>query len=117
MEKTKIIGISIALEKHAKKKKEQIWKAMAKEIQKPRKRMPSINLTRIGKLAQQFDKKTLFVPGKILGTGALGVSVFVVGLEFSKNARKKIVDAKGKAWEIKEFLETDPVKSSVVIVK
>ncbi len=117
MEKSKVKFVSVALEKHGKKKKENVWIALAGLLLKPGRKKTAVNLSRLQSLGKKFGEKTFVVPGKVLGTGTVTSALSVSALEFSGKARKKIAQAKGHAMGLKELIESNPKKSSLVIVK
>ena len=79
-----------------------LWKRVAKELEKPRRIRGKTNLYIINKYAR--DNEIALVPGKVLSIGELTKKITVAAYQFSDNAREKINHA-GKAISIKELLE------------
>jgi len=102
----------VFLEKAAKKNKAAIWKAAAERI-KGRKRAGAE--ANVGKLAA-YAGKTIFVPGKVLGSGDVEKPVKVAALSFSASAREKIEKKGGKAMTVIELVESNPKGSGIVLL-
>jgi large subunit ribosomal protein L18e len=113
LETKKIIA---ELEKHYRKSKEAIWLDLAERIAKPRRQRVSVNIWKIEKLAKIIEKKILVVPGKVLGFGELTRPVHVVALEYSTDAKKKILE-KGNAMTLREAIEKKIKPKEMAIVK
>lgn len=82
------------------------WKAVAKGMNRPRKRRFEVNLTRIEKYAK--PKETLVVPGVVLGNGELKKKIVVAAFRFSGKAKAKIEKSGGKCLSIEELYEKNP---------
>lgn len=76
-------------------KKTKFGKDLKKRIGKSRSRRAEVNVGKIGKLTKKGD--VVVVPGKVLGTGAIGHAVTVAAMGFSETAERKIKAAGGKA--------------------
>ena len=79
---------------------EPVWKAVAKGLNRPRRKRYEMNLSRLEKFANQND--TVIVPGIVLGKGEIKKQVTVAAVRFSSEARKKIEKAGGKCLSIDE---------------
>ncbi|MDO8633961.1 MAG: uL15 family ribosomal protein [archaeon] len=117
MENKKILKKSIALDKHAKKTGHAIWKDLAEKTKKYKNHSCVVNLSKLEHLAKKSGKKNFFVLGKVLGSGEIVSGLNVAAIEFSKSAVEKIVHAKGSALSVEAFVQKNPQKSEVVIVK
>lgn len=95
-------------------KKAPIWKAVAKGLNRPRRKGYKANLYRIEKHAKK--KETLVVPGLVLGFGEIKKPVTVAALKFSEVARKKIEKAGGTCLSIEELAEKVPNGRKVRII-
>jgi ribosomal protein L18E len=70
------------------KEKVNIWKSIAKELEKPTRRRRSVNLSKIDRYSK--DNETIIVPGKVLGSGALSKNITIAAFQFSESAKKKL---------------------------
>jgi large subunit ribosomal protein L18e len=91
-----------------------IWRAVAEELERPRRRRAAINLSRINRYTRPGE--TVVVPGKVLGSGTLDHPVVIAALSFSEKALEKITIAGGKAISILELVEANPRGSNVRIM-
>jgi large subunit ribosomal protein L18e len=82
------------------------WKAVARDLSRPRRIRFEVNLSRIEKYAR--PKETLVVPGVVLGTGQIKKHVNVAAVRFSGSAKAKIEKAGGTCSSIEEFHEKNP---------
>jgi len=114
-EKAKIV-IAL-LEKASRKSKSAIWLDLAQRLAKPRRQRAMINLWKLDRLSVVFPRKSLVVPGKVLGNGAVSGKLSVVAFEFSAEAKRKINEAGGKALGFEEALKQKLEPKSMVIVK
>jgi len=89
-----------------------VWKAVAKGLNRPRRRRYEVNLSRIEKFAKQND--TIIVPGIVLGEGEIRKHVTVAALKFSSEARKKIEKAGGKCLAIEQASGLEPSKIRIM---
>lgn len=82
------------------KKKEKFYLRLARHLAKPARSKKPVNVTKIGKFAN--NNKVVVVPGKVLGSGNITKRVTVYALSFSKDARKKIKSAGGECKTLEE---------------
>lgn len=92
----------------------KIWRAVAEELEKPRRRRRVVNVSRINRYTKDGD--VVVVPGKVLGAGDLDHKVIVAAIGFSKSALEKIKNAGGEAISIFELVERNPTGSYVKII-
>ncbi|MEM5797969.1 MAG: 50S ribosomal protein L18e [Candidatus Aenigmatarchaeota archaeon] len=97
-----------------KKREEGIWKALAKELSRPRKNIKKVNVYKIEKFAQKND--FVLVPGILLGAGEIKKPVNIAAYRFSAAAKKKIENAGGVCLSIPELMEKRPKGSGVKII-
>jgi large subunit ribosomal protein L18e len=88
------------------------WKAVAKGLNRPRKRRFEVNLSRLEKFANQDD--TIIVPGVVLGEGQIKKQVTVAAVKFSSGARKKIEEAGGKCLSMEQVPKLEPSKIRIM---
>ena len=108
---------TITLIKHLKKeaieKKAKIWKAVATELERPRRIKRVVNIGEINKHCK--DNETIVVPGKVLASGELEKKITIAAFSFSQEALAKI-NMKGKAISIQELMKQNPKGSRVRII-
>jgi large subunit ribosomal protein L18e len=97
-----------------KKQGAKIWKRVAEELEKPARSRRAVNLSRIERYAN--EKEIVLVPGKVLGNGTLTKQVSVAAFSFSKSAKEKIANAKGKAISIQELVKQNPKGTNVKLI-
>ncbi len=95
-------------------KKQLIWKAVAKGLNRPRRVGFTMNLNRLDKLTN--GKETIVVPGVVLGTGELTKPLSVAALRFSDSAKQKIEKAGGKCLGIEQLAKENPDGKGVRIM-
>ena len=94
--------------------KNPVWKAVAKGLNRPRRKGYEVNLFRIEKYAK--PKSKIVVPGVVLGSGEIKKAVTVAALRFSDEARRKIEKAGGKCLSIQEMIAQNPQGKGVRIM-
>jgi len=102
------------LHKIAKEQNAPIWRAVAEELEKPRRKRRVINLSRINRYTREGD--VVVVPGKVLGAGFLDHKVTVAAIAFSKSALEKIKVVGGQAIHILDLVKLNPRGSNVKIL-
>jgi len=91
-----------------------VWKAAAKNLNKPTRNRYEVSLSRLDKNTKSKD--TIIVPGAVLGPGEIKKPVTVAALKFSKDAKGKIERAGGTCLEIEELMEKNPKGHKVRIM-
>ena len=92
----------------------RFWKRIVKDLQKPTRERRTVNIYKIDKFAREGE--TIIVPGKVLSVGTLNKKVDVAAMNFSDEARNKIISAQGKVLSIKELLTQNPEGKNVRIL-
>jgi large subunit ribosomal protein L18e len=72
-----------------------------------------VNLSHLNR--HTTNGETVAVPGKVLGSGEIDHPIKVAAFAFSKRAKSKILDAKGKCLSIQELAEMNPKGTSTRI--
>lgn len=85
---------------------------VAKELAKPKRRWPSINLKDL-----QLIDGDVIIAGKVLSAGELNDSKKIVAWSFSQKAKEKISESKGQAILITEEIKKNPELNNLVIIK
>jgi large subunit ribosomal protein L18e len=102
------------LEKKSKENNAAIWRDIAEKLNRPKKSRIAINVSRINRYTKENEE--VVVPGKVLGAGLIDHPTMVAALDFSDQARIKIVNAKGKCLLISEIVEANPKGSNIRII-
>ena len=106
---------AVMLERTAKANKAPVWSKASEMLRRPSSLKVEVNLGRISRIAEGGG--VLFVPGKVLGDGALDKKLVVGAFSFSASAKRKIRDAGGSAMSVEQFLKKYPKGSGVKIVE
>jgi large subunit ribosomal protein L18e len=94
--------------------KNKFWARVAEELSASTRSRRIVNLYKIDKYAQ--DGETILVPGKVLSVGELSKKVEVAALNFSEEAKQKVLAAKGKTLTISELFHKNPEGKKVRIL-
>ena len=92
-----------------------VWRDIADRLEAPSRNYAEVNLSKINRYATNGE--TIIVPGKVLGTGILDLSVKVAALNFSQSASEKIRQANGECMSIEELISVNPTGSRVRILR
>lgn len=109
-----LIALIRLLRKTSNQYKVGIWKAVAEYLSRTRSRRIAVNVSRINRYTREGD--VVVVPGKVLGAGILDHPVTVAAFAFSRQAREKILMARGKCLSIEELIQMNPTGSNVKII-
>ncbi len=91
-----------------------IWQKLADELDKPKRRRISLNLSKIERHTEAGD--VVAVPGKVLSSGSLSHPVTVAAYSFSEGAKLKISSAEGRVMTLAALIgDVDP--SQIKILK
>jgi large subunit ribosomal protein L18e len=72
----------------------------------------------VGRIARYTKEgETVAVPGKILGTGTIEHKITVAAMNFSKEAKDKILNAGGKCLTIDDLLKTNPKGTRIKLMR
>lgn len=84
----------------------KFWKAVADNLNRPRRKRYEVNLHRLEKHGKVNEK--IVVPGIVLGSGEIKKKLTVAALRFSVKAKEKIEKAGGKCLTIEEMFKENP---------
>jgi len=101
------------LDEKGRQENKPFWQALAKKLNRPRRKAHEVNLFSLEKHA---GKETVVVPGYVLGSGEITKPVTVAALKFSGNAEEKIKKAGGRTLDIEDFIESKPNLKTVRIM-
>jgi large subunit ribosomal protein L18e len=97
-----------------KKNKAPIWRALERELSRPRRNRREVN---IGTLAEKTDDgQVIVVPGKLLGSGEIGHKLTVCAITISESASKKIIAGGGKLVSLSSLVEHFPEGKGVRLI-
>ncbi|MBT3450522.1 50S ribosomal protein L18e [archaeon] len=91
-----------------------LWKRVAKDLNKPTRQRRIVNLYKINKCAK--DGETILVPGKVLSVGDIDRKVVVAAYQFSDLAKEKILKNNGTIMSISELITKNPEGKKVRIL-
>lgn len=115
MKNSTLIDTIKVLEKASRETDKALWKALAKELDKPKRIRASVNLSRINRHTE--EGQVVAVPGKVLAAGNLSKSVKIAAFNFSEGAVEKIKAAKGEYMSLEELLASGIEPSQIKIMK
>ncbi|MDQ3837636.1 MAG: 50S ribosomal protein L18e [Thermoproteota archaeon] len=102
------------LRRALKKDKAPIWRALERELARPRRNRREIN---IGALADKTeDGQVVVIPGKVLGSGEIGHKLTVCAISMSESAAKKIIASGGRLMSFSSLIEQYPNGKGVHLV-
>ena len=104
-----------ALKDASKESGKAIWKALAEELDSPKRRRVAVNLSRIDRHTEEGE--IVAVPGKVLAAGNLSKPVKIAAFSFSEGALEKIKLAKGEHMSLDELLASGVEPSQIRIMK
>jgi len=109
-----LIGLIRLLRKKAKENEAKIWRDIAEDLSRSRKKRITVNISTINRHTRNDD--SVVVPGKILGAGKIDHPLNVAAFAFSEQAQTKILNAKGKCMSIPELIEKNPKGAHMKII-
>lgn len=109
-----LVSLVRSLRKKAKENEAKIWHDIAEDLSHSRKKRITVNISKLNRFTQKDEN--VVVPGKVLGSGKIDHTISIAAFEFSEQARRKILDAKGKCMSIPDFVEKNPKGSKVKII-
>ncbi len=109
-----LISLIRFLENKSRENDAEIWRNVANKISRPKKTRISVNISKINRLTKEND--VVIVPGKVLGSGMIKHALTVAALDFSEQARAKIIEAKGKCLTLQEIVEENPKGTNIRII-
>ncbi|MEM3699394.1 MAG: 50S ribosomal protein L18e [Candidatus Bathyarchaeia archaeon] len=102
------------LKKTSKENEANIWRDIAEQLAKPKRKRIAVNISRLNRYTQKSD--VVAVPGKVLGAGELNHPITVAAFAFSEKAKEKIKAAKGKCLSYFDLIKKNPKGSGVKII-
>jgi large subunit ribosomal protein L18e len=111
---TLVDNTSWTLRQAFKRNKAPIWRALEEELAGPRANRREINVRRLAEITKSDE--VVVIPGKVLGTGALGHKLTVCAFSISENAAKKVLMAGGKVATFEDLIKKYPDGKGVRII-
>lgn len=96
-------------------KESRFWKRVVKDLKRPSRQKGTVNIYKINKFAREGEM--VLIPGKVLSVGDIDKKIDVAAVNFSVEAKRKILEAEGKTMSIKELLQTNPDGKKVRILR
>jgi len=109
-----LISLIRLLKKKSRENEAAIWRDVAESLSRPKRGRIAVNVSRINRYTKKSDE--VVVPGKVLGAGLITHPVKVAALDFSEQARLKILKAKGKCLSMPDLIKLNPKGSNVKII-
>jgi len=108
-----LIKLIRELRKLSTKEKVNLWKRIAKDLEKPTRIRREVNIERIDRCTNTGE--IAIIPGKVLSEGNLTKKLTIAAFRFSEKAKEKI-DKIGKAISIQELMKQNPKGKKVRII-
>ncbi len=115
MKNQTLIDTITALEKASEESGKAIWKALAADLDKAKRKRVAVNLSRIER--HTAEGEVVAVPGKVLAAGDLSKPVKIAAFQFSEGALEKIKNAQAEAMSLTELLDSGIQPSQIRIMK
>ena len=115
MKNTELIKTINALREASEEREQAIWKALAEDLDKAKRRRVAVNLSRIERYTEEGE--VVAVPGKVLASGSLSKPLKIAAFSFSETAKQKIGWVKGEHMSLRELLESGIEPSKIRIMK
>jgi large subunit ribosomal protein L18e len=103
------------LKAYAREHQADVWKEVARRLKAPSSNYAKVNLSHLNRHTNSGD--IVIIPGKVLGAGSIDHPISVSALNFSANARLKLLAASGTVMTIDEILDGFPKGSNVRIIR
>ncbi|MBI2079543.1 50S ribosomal protein L18e [Candidatus Micrarchaeota archaeon] len=98
-----------------KSKNKGLWKKVAYELAKPRRKRIEVNLSKLEIYAN--NGTTILVPGKVLGSGNVTKKLEIAAFSYSTSAKQLIEARGGKLHSIEDLLKSNPEGKNILIIK
>ena len=105
-----LVNLIRELKKQSNKENKNIWKTIAKHLEKPTRKRANVNLYKINKYAK--DNETIVVPGKVLGVGDVDKPLNIAAFRFSESAQNKIKNT----MSIQDLMKKNPKGTRIRII-
>ena len=96
-------------------KKNNSWFEIAEILSSPRRKRIDMNIEKINQETKEGER--VIVPGKVLSLGEIDKKIEVVALNFSDNAKEKLLKSGCKISRILEEIKKNPEAKKIKILK
>jgi large subunit ribosomal protein L18e len=103
-----------ALRRAFKTSKAPIWRSLEDELSGPRSNRREVNVSKLANVTK--NDEVIIVPGKVLGSGAIGHRLTVCAFSISGAATKKIIGSGGRIITLDDLIESHPDGKGVHII-
>jgi len=104
----RLVSLVSSLKAASRQTGRNVWRDVAERLEKPLRRRPEVNLSRINRYTQ--ENEIVVVPGKVLGAGVMDHRVTVAAFAFTREAKEKIAESGGRCLSLEELLEQGDVR-------
>ncbi len=111
----RLVSLISLLKDTSRQNEVNIWRDLASRLEAPARNYAEVNLSKINRYASNGE--TIVVPGKVLGSGMIEMSVKIAALTFSQSAETKIREANGQCLTIEELLKDNPKGSRIRVLR
>jgi len=111
----RLVNLISLLKDTSRQNEVNIWRDVAVRLEAPARNYAEVNLSKINRYASNGE--TIVVPGKVLGSGMLEMSVKIAALTFSQSAETKIMEANGQCLTIEELVKDNPKGSKIRVLR
>ena len=103
-----------ALRRAFKNNKASIWRSLENKLSGPRSNRREVNVSELANVTKNND--VVIVPGKVLGSGAIGHRLTVCTFSISEIAARKIIGSGGKIITLDDLVQNHPDGTGVRII-
>ena len=103
-----------ALRRAFKNNKASVWRSLANKLSGPRSNRREVNVSELANVTKNND--VVIVPGKVLGSGAIGHRLTVCTFSISEIAARKIIGSGGKIITLDDLVQNHPDGTGVRII-
>ncbi len=96
-------------------KKNKGWIKIAETLSGPSRKRANVNIERIEQ--ESVKGEIIVIPGKVLSLGEINKKIKVVALNFSDNAKEKLLNSKCEIISILEEIKKNPQAKGIKILK
>ncbi|MBW2988869.1 50S ribosomal protein L18e [Candidatus Woesearchaeota archaeon] len=107
-------GLIESLKESSVGQKVRLWEKIASDLERPSRKRRIVNLSKIDRHTK--ENEIIIVPGKVLGSGALGHKLTISAYQFSDNAIEKLSKAGAKIVPLEELMQKSPKGKRIRII-
>jgi len=109
-----LFGIIAELKKRSNSQNVNIWKRVAKDLERSTRQRRVVNLSSINRYTKEDE--VIVVPGKVLGAGDLKHKLTISAFQFSSGAKEKIEKNGSKIVPLLELSKDKPNGKKIKII-